>query len=130
MILPLSDLARSAGFFDWRVVVVKSDGATEPLQKVSLLSPQDLASVVAAGCLPSAGSTATIPVFASTSSKAPAQGRFIVHRANVLEEHMHEVIVDLQGLQFTAAGEIIKHGTFNDVSASLGTLKGLFAAGE
>jgi hypothetical protein len=53
-----------------------------------------------------------------------AQGRFIVHRASLREENMHEVIVDLEGMRFNDAGEIVKHGTFADVAANLRSLKG------
>ena len=54
------------------------------------------------------------------------QGRFVVHRAGAVEEHMHEVIVDLEGMRFTDAGEIVKHGSFHDIAAGVGTLKGMF----
>jgi hypothetical protein len=67
--------------------------------------------------------SADLPILTRPAG-AMAQGRFIVHRADTLNEHMHEVIVDLQGLKFTAAGEIVKHGTFGDVAASLGALRG------
>ncbi len=65
----------------------------------------------------------SLPVFSPLATCSIAQGRYIVHRAGSLSENMHEVIVDLQGLKFTAAGEIVKHGTFSDVAASLGALQ-------
>lgn len=113
-----------AGFFDWRVVAVSSEGEAAPLPALSLVTAQELAGLAAAGALPAAASAAASLVLGPADPRALAQGRFIVHRAGALEGHAHEVIVDLEGMRFTDAGEIVKHGSFHDVAASVGALKG------
>jgi len=128
------------GFYDWRVVTVDMVGTVKPIAAVTPLTPDMVARLAASGQLPADAdgtSTALVPmsptaVMASNggriSSPLPprglAQGRFIVHRMGQREEHYHEVICDLEGMKFTPGGDIVKHGTFDDVGNKLAEWKG------
>lgn len=139
------------GFYDWRLVVVTHEGAVRPATCVQPLNHIEVASAVAAGHLPqaalNAGAVGSLSprVMPSASprpgrpghhhhSGAPtasgllpvtglAQGRCIVHRATLQDEHFHETVVDLEGMTFAEDGEIVSHGTFASLAAGLRTLR-------
>ena len=138
------------GYFDWRLVAVPStSGLPRPVAQLNPILGHELAQLVAQGIIPTeAGALSPVGVPAMLQQPAPgavrgsvvlpsdsgaaaaglplalAQGRFIVHRAGLREEHMHEVVVDLEGMKFSEGGEIVRHGTFADVAGNLRGLRG------
>ena len=62
----------------------------------------------------------------SSSMLSLAQGRFVVYPtpASANGEQAHEVIVDLEGMEFSPDGDIVRHGTFADVASRIPALRG------
>lgn len=121
------------GFYDWRVAAIAADGTAQPVSAVTPLAPEEVAQLTLAGVLPATGTSGSMvgggsPTGGATSASGSssarlAQGRFIVHKAGLREEHLHEVAVDLVGMAFSDGGDVIRHGTFEAVTKKLGQLK-------
>jgi glycogen synthase len=94
-----------------------------PVHAAASSSSESQAVVTAPATVAAAASAASPRGVLSVASCGLLQGRCVVHRAGLLEEQFHEAIVDLEGMRFGEGGDIVKHGTFEDVTAQLRTLR-------
>jgi hypothetical protein len=131
---------RLTGFFDWKIVAISSEGEASTVQVTEPVPAEEIHRLSAAGLFPAGPSAAPSPVASSIRTDSTgetllqggaagkaAHGRFIVHKQGLREEQFHEIIVDLEGMKFNESGEIIRHGTFADLTAKLADLKGAYA---